>query len=173
MFDEGRITDSKGRTVDAKNAIFIMTSNLQQKEERRKKIGFIEQKEEELKTEELTELNKYFRPEFINRIDEQIVFRQLKEDDVRKILDAMLDELTEDLKRQHNIALKITEDAVKFIADKGYSQEYGVRELRRTVEKLVQIPLSNMILSGKLKSYNLWQVVCSDKGISIVPAERS
>ena len=170
VFDEGRITDSKGRTVDARNIIFIMTSNLGHTEQRKKGIGFLEQ-EEKSKHEMNSEVKRLFRPELINRIDEQIVFQPLGEDDVREILKTILNELSADAEKRYNIKIKITNEAERFISQKGYSQEYGVRELRRTVEKFVQIPLSNLIMSGKLKEHQSWQVVCERDVISIVPAD--
>ncbi|MEW6419518.1 MAG: ATP-dependent Clp protease ATP-binding subunit [Nitrospirota bacterium] len=164
IFDEGRITDSKGRTVDAKNSIFIMTSNIQP--ETIKKLGFLAPEEKETKDVLPKRIKHFFRPEFINRIDEQIVFQPLNEDNVMEILKAILNEIFEDIKERYNVTLLVTEEARKYIAYKGYSPQYGVRELRRTVERLIQIPLSNLILSGELKEHNSWQVVCSDEGIS-------
>ena len=118
-----------------------------------------------------SEVKRLFRPELINRIDEQIVFQPLGEDDVREILKTILNELSADAEKRYNIKIKITNEAERFISQKGYSQEYGVRELRRTVEKFVQIPLSNLIMSGKLKEHQSWQVVCERDVISIVPAD--
>ncbi|MBM4139978.1 MAG: ATP-dependent Clp protease ATP-binding subunit [Nitrospira sp.] len=167
LFDEGRITDSKGRTVDAKNSIFIMTSNIQP--ETNKRLGFLAQDEKDSEDTSLDGIKHFFRSEFINRIDEQIVFRELGGDDVKKILKAILKEICDDLIERYDATLKVTEEAEKFITHKGYSPEYGVRELRRTVEKLVQIPLSNLILSGKLQEHKSWHVVCDDEGILIIP----
>jgi len=167
VFDEGRITDSKGKTVDAKNSIFIMTSNIQP--ETVKKLGFFAKEEKETKDVLPESVKQFFRPEFINRIDEQIVFRLLDEDDISKILETILNEISEGIKERYDTTLEVTEEAKKYLAHKGYSPQYGVRELRRTVEKLIQIPLSNLILSGRLKECNSWQVVCSDEGISIKP----
>ncbi len=168
IFDEGRITDSKGKTVDAKNSIFIMTSNIQP--ETTKKLGFFALEEKETKDVLPKRIKHFFRPEFINRIDEQIVFQPLNEDDVMEILKAILNEIFENIKERYNVTLLVTEEAKKYIAHKGYSPEYGVRELRRTVERLVQIPLSNMILSGELKEHNSWQAIYKDNGISIIPS---
>jgi len=167
VFDEGRITDSKGRTVDAKSSIFIMTSNIQP--EITKKLGFLANDEKETEEALLKGVKQFFRPELINRIDEQIVFRPLSEDNVREILKTILNEISDDLKNRYNVTLEYTVEAEKFITHKGYSPEYGVRELRRTVEKLVQIPLSNLILSGKLKEHKEWRVVCSKDEISLIP----
>ncbi|MBI5631911.1 MAG: ATP-dependent Clp protease ATP-binding subunit [Nitrospirae bacterium] len=156
LFDEGRITDAKGRTIDARNVIFIMTSNLMQSEHQKAKIGFLEEKEAAQDSKPDSEALKYFRPELLNRIDEQIVFKPLSEDAVCKILMPMLEEISADLKTRCSVILKFSEEAEAFLAEKGYSPQYGARELRRTVEKYVQIPLSNMILSGKFKEQNAW-----------------
>lgn len=168
VFDEGRITDSKGRTIDARNIIFIMTSNLGCAEQRKKGIGFLEQNEES-KHEMNSEVKKLFRPELINRIDEQIVFQPLGEDNVREILKTMLNEISADVEKRYNIKIKIANEAESFISQKGYSQEYGVRELRRTVERLVQIPLSSLILSGKIKEQCALNVILRNEEIQIVP----
>lgn len=169
VFDDGRITDSKGRTVDAKSSIFIMTSNIQP--EITKKLGFLAKEEKETEEALLKGVKQFFRPELINRIDEQIVFRPLSEDNVREILKTILNEISGDITERYDVTLECTEEAEKCIAHKGYSPEYGVRELRRTVEKLVQIPLSNLILSGKLKEHKEWRVVFSNDDILIQPKE--
>ncbi len=171
VFDEGRITDAKGRTVDAKNVIFIMTSNLYHEGQKQKKIGFVEEKEDGTKKKVSAAVAHFFRPEFLNRIDEQIVFRSLGKEDVRVILDGILAEIIEDLKERYGATLKATDEAKSFIIQKGYDPEYGVRELRRTVERLVQIPLSNMILSGKLSEQKGWEVVCKGKEIAVVSTD--
>jgi ATP-dependent Clp protease ATP-binding subunit ClpC len=144
-----------------------MTSNIQP--ETNKRLGFLAQDEKDSKDTSLDGIKHFFRSEFINRIDEQIVFRELGGDDVKKILKTILKEVCDDLIERYDATLKVTEEAEKFIAHKGYSPQYGVRELRRTVEKLVQIPLSNLILSGKFQEHSSWQVVCSNEGILIIP----
>jgi ATP-dependent Clp protease ATP-binding subunit ClpC len=166
VFDDGRLTDSKGRTIDAKNAIFVMTSNIRLGDIRetppiydgkRKAVGIREK------------LSRVMRPEFLNRIDELIVFQTLSEGNVRKILRPILEGICRSLQEQHNVKLKVGEEAEKFIARTGYSSDYGVRELSRTVERLVQIPLSRLILTGELKKHPYWQITRSGEGISIVP----
>jgi len=107
VFDEGRITDAKGRTVDAKNTIFIMTSNLYQANQRQKKIGFLEEQEETEKKQVRIELANFFRPEFLNRIDDQIVFRQLGREDVGVILEGLISELFEDINTRYNVNIRI------------------------------------------------------------------
>lgn len=170
LFDEGRLTDAKGRTIDARNAIFIMTSNLLQSEHQKGKIGFLEQKNATPDSKPDSEVLKYFRPELLNRIDEKIIFQPLNDDSVKKILKNILDRISLDMKERYNISLKFSEEAELFLSQKGFSLQYGVRELRRTVEQFVQIPLSNLILNGKLKGHNSWQAVCIDDRISIIPA---
>jgi len=168
LFDEGRLTDSKGRTVDARNCIFIMTSNISP-DKSSKKIGFGEQDIVESKTDVLHEVKKYFRAEFVNRIDEIIPFQSLNEEGVMEILKPMLDEICENIQKNHNVMLKIGGGVDQFVARAGYSPQYGARELRRTVERLIQIPLSNLILSGELKRHARWQVIYSGDGLSIIP----
>lgn len=168
VFDEGRITDSKGRTVDARHAIFILTSNLMQNEHAKRKIGFIE-KADEPSIEDNSEVRRFFRPELINRIDEQIVFSSLGEDAIRRILRLIFRDISEDLRERYNAELKLTEEAERYIAQKGYNPQYGARELRRTVERLIQMPLSNLILSGRLRELKDWEVIYRDEVISIIP----
>jgi ATP-dependent Clp protease ATP-binding subunit ClpC len=169
VFDEGRLTDSKGRTADAKNAVFIMTSNIVADKD--KHLGFKALDTTELETEALCNVKKWFRTEFINRIDELIVFQPLSEEDARKILKPMLDEICENLRRLHNITLHVGEEAERFLAHAGFSPRYGARELQRSVEQLVQVPLSLLILNGKLKKHAYWQVVHSDQGLTIIPSD--
>lgn len=169
LFDEGRITDSKGRTIDAGNVIFIMTSNLLQSEHQKGKIGFLEQKDEATDAKPDSEALKYFRPELLNRIDDQIIFKPLSEDSVRKILIPMIGEISADLKKRYNVSLRFSEEAELFLAEKGFSPEYGVRELRRTVEKYVQMPVSNLILSSRFIEHNSWLADLEKEGISFHP----
>ena len=168
VFDEGRLTDAKGRTADARNAIFVMTSNISA--DKHMPLGFLAS--EQTGDAALQEVGKFFRAEFINRIDEQIVFRSLDEGDVRIILKPMLEDINQNLQKQVQVTLQVKEEAEKFLAHAGYSPQYGVRELRRTVERLIQAPLSQLILSGEIKKYKNWQVICSGEVLSIVPRER-
>lgn len=166
VFDEGRLTDSKGRTADARNAIFIMTSNIILD---KKEIGFGRKDKEESNAALTSAVKGRFRTEFINRIDEQIIFNPLSQVDVRKILKPILDEICDNLKKQYKVTLKFSTEAEDFLAEAGYSPQYGARELNRTVERLIKVPLSNLVLSGELKKHNFWQVICSGKAISIMP----
>jgi ATP-dependent Clp protease ATP-binding subunit ClpC len=165
VFDEGRVTDAKGRTADARNTIFVMTSNIQPG--KHFNVGF--QDAAESRTAMQQEVKARFRAEFINRVDEQIVFRPLSEEDARRILRPMLDAISEELRKRHNVTLHVSEEAEQALAQAGYSPEYGVRELQRTVERLVQAPLSGLILSGRLKQHDAWQVVRGEEGLVVVP----
>lgn len=169
VFDEGRLTDSKGRTADARNTIFIMTSNVAT--DKGRGIGFGRQDKDEAKMDVLHEVKKLFRSEFLNRIDEQIVFRSLSQEDVKRILLPILDDIAAKLKQRHAVTLKVTESATEFLARTSYSPHYGVREIHRTVERLVQAPLSALMLSGRLKDHKFWQVVCKGEELAIVPLE--
>jgi ATP-dependent Clp protease ATP-binding subunit ClpC len=166
IFDEGRLTDSKGRTADARNAIFIMTSNIVPG---KKEVGFGYKDKEEPIVALSSAIKGRFRIEFINRIDEQIVFRSLSKGDIIKILKPILDEICSSLKKKYKVTLKFSEEVQDFIAETGYSTQYGARELNRTVERLIQVPLSNLVLSGELKKHDFWQVVCSGRAVSILP----
>jgi len=165
VFDEGRVPDAKGRTADARNAIFVMTSNIQPGKQFN--VGF--QDKAESRTAMQHEVKARFRAEFINRVDEQIVFRPLIEEDARRILRPMLEAISEELRKRHNATLHVSEEAEQALAQAGYSPEYGVRERQRTVERLVQAPLSGLILSGRLKEHDVWQVVCGEQGIVVAP----
>jgi ATP-dependent Clp protease ATP-binding subunit ClpC len=168
VFDEGRLTDSKGRTADARNAIFIMTSNIQAD----RPMGFGFPGAAEPRQEAVVELGKHFRREFLNRIDDTIVFRSLDEADVRRILKPILKELVQSLKEQQQVTLVIQPEAEQLLARAGYSTQYGVRELARTVERMVQAPLSRLILNGTLAQHKRWQMVCQGEELAIIPLKR-
>jgi ATP-dependent Clp protease ATP-binding subunit ClpC len=157
VFDEGRLTDTKGRTADARNAIFIMTSNIPAGN--KKALGFRSEDVAESRSAVFDGVKERFRPEFINRIDEQVVFRPLSEADARAILRRMLEGIAQSLAEKYHKALRVAEAAVELIAAKGYSEEYGVRHLRRTVETLLEAPLSRMILSGEIGG---WRGIVAD-----------
>lgn len=166
VFDDGRLTDAKGRTTDAGNAIFIMTSNI-----RSESFGEVPSIYDGRKqTEGVREkLSRIMRPEFLNRINEIIEFRQLSNDDVKKILRLLLSELFQTVERKQGVSLSIQQDAEEFLAKIGYSPDFGVRELQRIVEEQVQIPLSRLILSKDLKKHDRWKISTSKEGILIIP----
>jgi ATP-dependent Clp protease ATP-binding subunit ClpA len=161
VFDEGRLTDAKGRTADARNAIFVLTSNISP--ETHKAIGFIPDQGPSPQSAALGGLKSRFRPEFINRIDEQIVFRQLNRADTKKILIQALDQTRQALLSRHGKNVHLTDEALEFIGSKAFSEEFGVRHLRRTVQELVEIPLSRLILSGELANRQSIHVALQDE----------
>ena len=146
VFDEGRLTDAKGRTADARNAIFVLTSNLMPSG--KQALGFGPGKDPASTPPKDVALP--FRPEFINRIDEQILFRHLDRDDVRAILKPMLAEIEQSLREKHHTRLQIAPEAVEHIVSEGYNEKFGVRHLRRTVQNLIEVPLSRLLLSGEI-----------------------
>ena len=155
VLDEGHLTDSHGKKVDFKNTIIIMTSNIgASKIKSQKNLGFVEKDDNEMQEKEkemfLSELKKYFKPEFINRVDEIVVFESLTKEDINKIVMLMVDDLNQRLSMR-NIRLNLDEAAISLIADKGYSKEYGARQLQRSIQKMIEDELSRMILKKQIK----------------------
>ncbi|MBU1692412.1 MAG: ATP-dependent Clp protease ATP-binding subunit [Verrucomicrobia bacterium] len=150
VFDEGRLTDAKGRTADARNAIFIMTSNITAE----KHLGFDQKDTIELRGRVLREVKNRFRAEFINRIDEQIVFRPLAMEAVQAILGQMVNDIQQAFLNKYGKPLHLTGKVIEFLAARGYSHEFGVRHLRRTLQELVEVPLSKLVLSGELQNWS-------------------
>jgi len=170
VFDEGRLTDAKGRTADARNTIFIMTSNIPAADNR---IGFGQVDELESHDALLQEVRHRFRPEFLNRIDDQIVFRALSMDDARVILAPMIRVIQEAFLAKHGKPLVLTEEAMQLIVERGYSKEYGVRLLQRMVQELVEFPLSSLILSGVPKDWPAVVVVVEQGQVCLQPPSAS
>lgn len=167
VFSEGRLTDSKGRTADARNVIFIMTSNLLT--EKRSGLGFVVS--DSVEKPDWVELEKKFRPEFINRIDERIIFRSLDEKDILKILNPILEEICSNLLEKHGVTLEMGEKARELLARLGYDPRFGARELRRVVEEQVQAPLSRLILSGEIYKCKSWQIVEEAGALKLMPVQ--
>ncbi|MGI6609587.1 MAG: ATP-dependent Clp protease ATP-binding subunit [Limnochordia bacterium] len=153
VLEDGRLTDAKGRTVDFRNTVLIMTSNVGAHEiQRETTIGFrLEMDEkasyESMKTKVMEELRRTFRPEFLNRIDEVIVFHALNKEQLKSIVGIMTRDLQKHLK-QRDVQLQFTEAAKTLLAEKGYNPEYGARPLRRAIQRLVEDPLSEEMLKG-------------------------
>jgi ATP-dependent Clp protease ATP-binding subunit ClpC len=175
ILDDGRLTDGHGRTVDFKNTVIIMTSNagveLIKKEGQ---LGFTSQKEsdqvqkksyEAMKSKVMTEVQKLFRPEFLNRLDEIIVFHELSEEQLRKIVDLMVNELEERLS-EHKLGIEITDKAKSWIAKEGYDPVYGARPLRRVIERYVENPLSSMLLRNELEDGDVIKVDAGKDGLT-------
>ncbi|HEY7585262.1 MAG TPA: ATP-dependent Clp protease ATP-binding subunit [Candidatus Deferrimicrobiaceae bacterium] len=146
MFDEGKITDGQGRTADVRNVIFVMTGNIRVAKE----MGFHAGNRAALAAGALAEARRRFRPEFLNRIDEQIVFRPLSPEDVRKVLDIHLSTLEEHLLNMHGVRLEIDPEAREWLVAAGYSAEYGIRELGRVIDRHVRGPIGEMSADGEL-----------------------
>jgi ATP-dependent Clp protease ATP-binding subunit ClpC len=155
ILEEGRLTDAQGRTVDFKNTVIIMTSNLGTRDLHKKAVGFhVEDNEmsyEYMKDKVTDELKKHFRPEFINRLDEIIVFHELTSDELKDIVDLMLVRVKEQLESQH-LDLVLTDDAKGFLGSRGYDPELGARPLRRAIQRLLEDPLSERVLLGEFKA---------------------
>lgn len=173
VLDEGRLTDSKGRTVDFRNTVIIMTSNLGASHLRPSGpvMGFAtgsdgavseEKAFKEARKEILDEVKRFFRPEFLNRIDEMIVFKPLAQSDLRQIVDIMLKELTSRL-GEKGIGLNWTTAADDVLVQDGTDFAYGARPLKRAIQKLVEDPISEMLLSGDVKDGNTIHVDSLDK----------
>lgn len=162
ILDDGRLTDSQGRTVSFKNTVIIMTSNAGAAEINKGNIGFNtddEEKSYEKKREaQVNALKSFMKPEFINRIDEIIVFHNLSLENVEKIGSLMLDKLIKRMSRQ-GIELVVTEEAKEYIFKKGYDAEYGARPLKRTISKLLEDSLSEEIILGNIQLGDKVEVV--------------
>ena len=160
VIDDGRMTDGHGRTVDFKNTVIIMTSNAgAELIKRETAIGFATRKDtaraqkqgyEDMKEKVMAEVKKTFRPEFINRLDEIIVFHELTEEQLRHIVELMVKDLKERL-AERKLGVELTDKAKSWLAKEGYDPLYGARPLRRAIERYVENPLSNKVLSGEFK----------------------
>jgi ATP-dependent Clp protease ATP-binding subunit ClpC len=155
VLDDGMLTDGLGRKVDFKNTILIMTSNVGTKDIKIDKVfGFGDSKDEtrydKMKTGIDDAVKKAFSPEFLNRIDDFIVFHQLGKDSILKIVDISIERLQKRLKHQ-NITIEISKPVREYLADKGYDQNYGARPLRRAIQRYLEDPLSEEILKGNIK----------------------
>jgi ATP-dependent Clp protease ATP-binding subunit ClpC len=153
--DEGRLTDSFGRKVDFRNTIVIMTSNVGVGMlKRQDSMGFIQDKGdvdyESMKKKLLDETKKVFRPEFLNRVDDTIVFHPLRRQDLEQIIHIELKEVRDRLKDK-KMELVVTDEVLKFLIDEGYDPVFGARPLKRTIQKHIENVLAEEILSGKFK----------------------
>ena len=168
VLDDGHITDSQGRKIDFKNTVIIMTSNAgAMRIVEPKQLGFItavSEKEtyESMKNNVMEEVNRLFKPEFLNRIDETIVFHALNKEAVGKIMDLMLETINKRMGAQMNLTLVLDDAARQFLMDKGYDQKYGARPLRRTIQSELEDMLAEEILSGKVHAGDTVQITAQD-----------
>ena len=175
ILDDGRLTDSHGRTVNFKNCVIIMTSNIGARLITDKKaLGFSsvnekqesEKEYENTKKEVMAELKKGFRPEFINRIDEIIVFHKLTEDELKQIVDIMINEIKKRLS-ERDISIEVDESAKELIIKQGTDTNYGARPLRRAIQTIIEDKLAEEILDGKLKDGSKVKIIAKDNKIEI------
>ena len=155
ILEEGRLTDSQGRSVDFRNTIIIMTSNLGTADLRKANVGFTKADEAmsyaRMRDKVMDSLKNHFRPEFLNRIDEVIVFHELAKNEVMQMVDLMLKRLTGQLEAQ-GLGIELTQAAKEFLAEKGYDPQLGARPLRRAIQRLIEDALSEKILYKQFKA---------------------
>ncbi|TES87960.1 MAG: AAA family ATPase [Dehalococcoidia bacterium] len=175
LLDDGRMTDGHGRTVDFKNCIIIMTSNAGVEHIKRdSSLGFAPRKEaakagnqryEAMKEKVMAEVKRTFRPEFLNRLDETIVFHELTERQLRSIVDLMVRDLQKRL-AERKLDIELTEKAKSWLAKEGYDPVFGARPLRRVIERCVENPLSTKLLRGEFKEGDTVKVELGDEGLT-------
>jgi len=176
IFDDGHLTDAKGRRVDFRNSIIVMTSNIGAELIRKgSTIGFTSRSDEakskqmdyeKMKEKLLEELKKSFRPEFLNRVDGVVVFHALTKEDIRKIVDLMLAQVSKQLEEK-GIKLQVTDAAKDFLGEKGYDEVFGARPLRRVIQDMVEDKLSESLLRGVFRAEDT-AVVDLEKGEIVV-----
>ncbi|MEA1871810.1 MAG: ATP-dependent Clp protease ATP-binding subunit [Chloroflexota bacterium] len=178
IFDDGHLTDAKGRRVDFRNSIIVMTSNAgAELIKRDMSLGFAahidgegkQQVEyEKMKEKVLGEMKKAFRPEFLNRIDATVVFHALNKEHIRQIVDLMLNQVAASLEEK-NVTLEVTDEAKDFIGNKGYDPVFGARPLRRTIQNLIEDQLSEALLRGEFLPGDTVIVDCVEDKIAMRP----
>jgi ATP-dependent Clp protease ATP-binding subunit ClpC len=178
IFDDGHLTDAKGRRVDFRNSIIVMTSNVGAEMIRKGTVlGFTastdkaktrEQAYEKMKDNLLNEMKKTFRPEFLNRVDGVVVFHSLTKEQIRQIVDLMLTSVTQQL-QEKGITLEVTNAAKDFLGEKGYDEVYGARPLRRVIQDMVEDKLSEDLLRGEFRSGDTVSVDVEEDQIVVHP----
>ena len=157
ILEDGRLTDGQARTVDFKNTVIIMTSNVGSQ--------FIQElmgtNEEEMRRRVMDTLQKQFKPEFLNRIDEIIIFHNLNKQHIKSIIDIQLKKLQQKL-LERNIKITITDKAKAILIDEGFDMVYGARPLKRTIQRLIQDPVAMKILAGEFKEKDAIEVDAKD-----------
>jgi ATP-dependent Clp protease ATP-binding subunit ClpC len=181
VLDDGRMTDGHGRTVDFKNTVIIMTSNAGvELIKRESAIGFTPRKDqtkaqksnyEDMKEKVMIEVKKTFRPEFLNRLDEIIVFHELNEEQLRQVVDLLAKDLQKRL-AERKLSVEITEKAKSWLAKEGYDPVYGARPLRRALEKYVENPLAVKVLGGEFKEGDTIVVDDGDDGLTFTSRKK-
>jgi ATP-dependent Clp protease ATP-binding subunit ClpC len=174
VLDDGHITDAQGRKVSFKNSVIIMTSNAGARSiVEPKQLGFISHEDKErtydnMKKKVMDEVKQVFRPEFINRVDDIIVFHPLDKDDIHQICRLILNDTIQRVKQNTEIEISVSDEAVDLIAEEGYDAVYGARPLRRAVQTMVEDELAEAILQRQFKEGDSVNVVVEDKKIKLV-----
>jgi ATP-dependent Clp protease ATP-binding subunit ClpC len=176
ILEDGRLTDGQGRIVDFKNTVIILTTNLGTRDVAKAvSLGFQASEDEESNYERMKqkvndELKQHFRPEFLNRIDDTIVFHQLTEEQILKIVDLMIARIETQL-RNKDIGLELTREAKLFLAKKGYDPVLGARPLRRTIQREIEDNLSERILFNELRPGQIVVVKCEGDPVDVENAK--
>jgi len=162
ILEEGRLTDAQGRSVDFRNTVLIMTSNLGTQDLRKANVGFARADEavtyEKMREKVTDALKVHFRPEFLNRIDEVIVFHELTKEEVTQIVDLMIMRVQRQLEGQ-GLGLELTQEAKLLLADKGYDPQLGARPLRRAIQRQIEDPISERML---MKEFRAGEIIVVD-----------
>jgi ATP-dependent Clp protease ATP-binding subunit ClpB len=167
ILDDGRLTDSKGRVVDFKNTVLIMTSNLGSRE-----MQAAEGDEKQAREAVVQVLRDYFKPEFLNRIDDIVVFRQLSREHIAEIIDVQLGKLRQMLE-ERGITLELDDSARELLIKEGYDPVYGARPLKRAIQTQLQNPLAVSLLSGEIAAGQTVRVSADNGEMKFAPAETS
>jgi len=162
VLDDGRLTDGQGHTVDFRNTLIVMTSNLGAEYLVAQPEG---EDTDKVRGEVMAEVRAHFRPEFLNRVDEIILFHRLKRDQMGRIVDIQIAHLQK-LLEERKITIALDAKARDWLADKGYDPAYGARPLKRVIQKSVQDPLAELILSGKIKDGEAVKISAGRDGLS-------
>ncbi len=177
VLDDGHITDAQGRKIDFKNTVLIMTSNAGAENIiSPKRLGFASNDDAKeryrfMKERVMEEVKRMFKPEFLNRIDEIIVFHQLSQDHMKEIVDIMLKFICRRTLTQMNLKLTVDDSAKAFLVEKGYDEKYGARPLRRAIQNLLEDGLAEAVLDGKVKAGDEVTVTKGDDGLKFLSAE--
>jgi len=169
VLDDGRLTDGQGRTVDFRNTLVVMTSNIGSQRILQYQGSYIGEVYDRMKAAVLDELRRHFRPEFLNRVDEIIVFHALSEEHLTRIVEIQLGRLRQRL-AERRIALELTDAAREYLARVGYDPAYGARPLKRTIQKEIETVLGRMLLQGKVRDGQTVAVDYDGKGLTFTPA---
>jgi len=170
ILDDGRLTDAKGRAVNFKNTVIVMTSNVGNEIVKQYILGFsdepVRSEEREMKSKVMEALKSQFKPEFLNRVDEIIVFDSLSRDDLAKIVELQLIQVQKRL-AEKKIKIKVAQKAKKYLADKGYDPSYGARPLKRLIQQTILDEIAKKIIAGEIKEGDSVSIDADEKGIAI------